>query len=113
MIESNKTFGISEKSFKKIIDTLTKFPEIRKAIIFGSRALGNAKAGSDIDIALEGEKITDEIVRKVKVILNERENIPYFVDVVNLNTIKNDELREHINKFGKDFFVRKVAKSIK
>lgn len=101
MIEGNETFGISEKSFKKIIDTLTKFPEIKKAIIFGSRAMGNEKPGSDIDIALEGENITDEMVRKVKVILNERENIPYFVDVINLNTIKNDELKEHIRKFGK------------
>lgn len=107
MIEGNETFGISEKSFKKILDALTKFPEIKKAIIFGSRAIGNAKPGSDIDIALEGEKITDEIVRDIKVVLNEKVNIPYFVDVINLNTIKNDELEEHIHNFGKILFLNK------
>ena len=41
---------------------LSKYPEIDKASIFGSRAKGNYKNGSDIDIALYGKKITLDTV---------------------------------------------------
>ncbi len=94
-------FGISEKSFKLILKTLNEHPEIEKAIIFGSRAIGNYKTGSDIDLALYGENLTRTIVDEVNSELNERLPIPYFIDVINYAEIKNKDLKEHIDSVGK------------
>ena len=106
MIESKLNFGISEKSYKLIEESLAKYPEIEKVVIFGSRALGNEKSGSDIDIAIFGKKLTDEILSSIRVLLNEKLNIPYFVDVVDYNSIKNQQLKEHIDSGGKIFWVK-------
>ena len=96
----NNSFGISEKSYLLILEALIKFPEIEKAMIFGSRAMGNYKKGSDIDIAVFGEKISFEITSKLHGFLNEELPIPYFTDVINFSTIDNKELKKHILEKG-------------
>ncbi len=96
----NNKFGIYNKSFKLIVDTLLAFPEIKKAWIFGSRALGNYKKGSDIDIALEGENITFDIITTLYGILNEELLIPYECDLVDIKSCDNIELLCHIKQKG-------------
>ena len=44
-------FGLLDRDIKYIIKALEQHDEIEKAIIFGSRAMGNYKKGSDVDIA--------------------------------------------------------------
>ncbi|MGG7058087.1 nucleotidyltransferase domain-containing protein [Clostridium tertium] len=58
-------FGLLDKDINYIKEALSKFSEIEKGIIFGSRAMGNYKKGSDIDLALIGENITNNILFKV------------------------------------------------
>ncbi len=96
-------FGIPEKSTSLIKSTLMQFPEVHEAIIFGSRAMGNYKNGSDIDMALKGP-ITEETVLKIKIILDQELPLPYMFDIVNYNTIDNPDFKEHIDKFGKIFY---------
>lgn len=45
-------YGLLDKDINYIINTLIRFPEVEKAIIFGSRAMGNYKKGSNIDLAI-------------------------------------------------------------
>lgn len=97
----NNSFGIYEKSYSLLINAISEYPQIEKAIIFGSRAMGNYKKGSDIDIAIVGSRINYEITAQLNAELNEQLPIPYFIDVVNFNTINNDELKQHILKEGK------------
>ena len=97
----NNNFGIYDNSFTLILDSLKKFTEIEKAIIFGSRAMGNYKKGSDIDIAITGKNINDKIVTRLSSILNQELPIPYFIDVVDYNSITNNDLKKHIDKEGK------------
>lgn len=92
--------GISPKSFGLILDALTKFPQIKKVVVFGSRAKGNYKTGSDIDLAVFGEKVDFSLTLELLAIFNERLPIPYKVDVINYNGIDNPNLKEHIDKFG-------------
>lgn len=99
-----ENFGISPKSFALIVEVLKRYNEVESAIIFGSRAKGNFQNGSDIDIALVGKNVTSEIVFDITSILNERIPIPYRVDVVNYNSITSNELKEHIDKVGKEFY---------
>ncbi len=101
MLKTKNTFGISERSFLLLMGALKEYNEIEKAVIFGSRAMKNEKTGSDIDIAIYGNKIKPELIRELKVLFNEKYNIPYFVDIVLYNEITNCELKEHINKEGK------------
>lgn len=50
--------GLIESDIRYITITLAKFDEIECGIIFGSRAIGNYKRGSDIDLAIKGKAIT-------------------------------------------------------
>ncbi len=96
----NNNFGIYEKSYTLILNSFKLFPAIDTAYIFGSRAMGNYKKGSDIDIAIVGNKIDFETTSRLHGKLNEELPIPYFVDVVNFNTINVKELKQHILSEG-------------
>ena len=101
------SFGIYDKSYNLILESIASFSVIEKAVIFGSRAMGNYKHGSDIDIAILGSKIDFNTISRLHGKLNEVLPIPYFVDVVNFNTIDVDELKVHIIKEGKVIFERR------
>lgn len=94
----NNIFGISDNSFNLILETFKNFPEVEEAVIFGSRAKGNFKKGSDIDIAIMGKNSSPELALKINGYLNETLSIPYFVDVVDYATITQLELKEHIDR---------------
>ncbi len=96
-------FGITDKSYNLIINTLKSFPEIEKSLIFGSRAKGTARKGSDIDLALVGEKIDYKIISKISYILNEDLPIPYRIDLIDYNSLKNNGLKAEIDQFAKIF----------
>lgn len=95
------TYGISERSFKLIAEFLSSQSGIEQVILFGSRATGKAKNGSDIDLVLKGElSYRDALLIKAK--LNQEIPIPYHVDVVLFDDIQSSDLLEHIKNFGKD-----------
>lgn len=66
------SFGLKSSDLDYIINTIKKFPQIKKAVIFGSRAKGNFKPGSDIDIVdythSNHEELREHIERVGKVI---------------------------------------------
>jgi uncharacterized protein len=99
--------GLSENTIQTINSVFSQCPEIEKAIIFGSRAKGNYKNGSDIDIALFGSSVTDIITWNINAILNEQKPLPYYFDIISYNTLKNPDLKDHIDRFGKLFFENK------
>ena len=57
--------------------------------IFGSRARGDAKKYSDIDIAIKSKDLTPQITEKLKYIF-ENSTLPYEVDIVDLNNISEN-----------------------
>ena len=84
-----------------MIAIFSTYPEIEKVVIFGSRALGNAKPGSDIDLAFSGKNLTLHIVSQIQNHLEEETLMPYFFDCIYSATIKNKELLTHIQTCGK------------
>ncbi len=104
----NNSFGIYEKTYKLILEALESTNEIEAAFIFGSRAMGNYKKGSDIDIAVSGSNISPKVIMSLKSTLNEELPIPYFVDVIHLESTQNADLKEHIIKYGKKFFAKRI-----
>ena len=92
--------GLTEKDLFQLRSVLKKFPEIEQALIFGSRAKGTHKPGSDVDLALKGSELTPEAATRVSYLLNEETMMPYAFDVVQFETISSPELTDHINRVG-------------
>jgi len=92
--------GLSETDFFEIIHILEKNFTIEEAIIFGSRAKGNFKNGSDIDLALKGKNFDNDDLLELSYLLNEETFLPYKFDLLIYNSIKNKKLIEHIQRCG-------------
>lgn len=99
-------FGLSSRDCKQILGAISKFKEIRRAVIYGSRAMDNYKNGSDVDIAIFGEEITFSIVVSLSTILNQELPLAYFFDVIDYKEINSSDLVRHIDSFGKTFYER-------
>lgn len=68
--------------------------------------MGNYKKGSDVDIVVHGRCITPEILNRVSIELNEKLPLPYYFDLIHYESLNHDGLKEHIDRFGKTFYVK-------
>ena len=93
-------FGLQDSDIKSIVEILLKNPLINEAYIFGSRAKGNFKKGSDVDIAVKGRDISTDLISKVSYTLNEETLMPYKFDVIDYNSIVNKDSTDHIDRIG-------------
>ena len=98
-------FGLSEQTCATIRKILDQHPMIEKAVIYGSRAKGNYKNGSDIDLTLMGNALDYKTLSAVAWALDES-LIPYTVDLSLFEKIESPALREHIERVGKVFYER-------
>lgn len=98
-------FGISQENLDFIIQAIGNFADIDSAVIFGSRAMGNYKSTSDIDISIKGN-LKDQTTGSLSNFLNNASPFAYKVDVLDYNAISNIELKKHIDEFGKVIFSR-------
>lgn len=95
-------FGLPEKTIELITNLLSSFSEIKEVKIFGSRAKGNYKSGSDIDMAIFGD-ISEKLLRHIAFELDEL-STPYKFDIINYNKIDNLKLKQNIDETGKIFY---------
>jgi predicted nucleotidyltransferase len=91
--------NLSQETANQIINILKKDEKVQKIILFGSRAKGTAKSGSDIDLAIVGENINFRDLCRFGVQLDDLD-LPYQIDLVDYNTITNPELKSHIDRVG-------------
>lgn len=82
-----------------VLNIINAYPVVEGAVLFGSRALGNQKNGSDVDIALKGN-VDFSTLASISYALNEKTNLPYFFDVLSYENIENPALKEHIDRYG-------------
>lgn len=99
-------FGIYPKSYQEILMIFEDCLSIDEVVIYGSRAKGNYREGSDIDITLKGE-ITKEDLNKLWHKLDDS-FIPYKFDISIFKDLKSESLIEHIQRVGKTFYKRKT-----
>ena len=93
--------GLSNKQMKEIKDILQQYQEVDKAVLFGSRAMGNYKKASDVDIAIMGKNANFSLAAKIKSHIEDDTYLPYFFDIISYNTIQSEELKQHIKIYGK------------
>ena len=101
-----KEIDLPEETISQLISIFGAYPEIERVIIFGSRVLGNAKPGSDIDCAFSGKTLTAQHVGRIQSYLEEETLLPYFFDCVHLESTENRELLAHIHDYGKVLYER-------
>lgn len=92
--------GLLDRDWNFIHNALERFPEIHCAILFGSRAIGNYKNGSDVDIAVIGPTINLITLTKLNELLNEVYPLPYMFDLHDYQSITNENLKSHIDTYG-------------
>ncbi|GAA4434600.1 nucleotidyltransferase domain-containing protein [Ravibacter arvi] len=99
-------YGLSENSIKAIHAVLAQNSNIETAVLYGSRAKGNYREGSDIDLALIGDQLDLSQMLRIAAMLDDL-MIPYKVDVALLHQINNAELKDHILRRGVVFYRKK------
>ena len=98
-------YGLKAYEIEKIRKVFESFPEIDEALLFGSRAKGNFREGSDIDISLKGRRLSHNLINKIALMIDDL-LLPYFCELSIYNRIENPELIAHINRVGKTIFKR-------
>ena len=91
--------GLTQRDTSTIHAILQRYPEITRVVLFGSRAKGTAKPGSDIDLAIMNDGVTEEIILRLKQEFEES-SLPYTVDVINYPALDGNALKEHIDRVG-------------
>jgi uncharacterized protein len=98
-------YGIPADDIKCIKDVFAGFPVVKQVLLFGSRAMGNYKPGSDIDLAVIGDAITFDDMLDINDRL-EQLGLLYRFDIQNMESIRDPDLKEHIQRVCKVFYSR-------
>jgi len=93
-------YGLSEETIRAICDVLQRHQSVEKALLYGSRAKGTFRTGSDIDLTLIGKDIQLNEQFRIE---NELDDLllPYKIDLSIFHEISNKDLIDHINRVGK------------
>lgn len=102
------TYGLPDATIQKICAVLRRYPQVEQAILYGSRAKGNYKNGSDIDLTLLGESLTLNVLYRI---LDDVDDLllPYTIDLSIFNDISDPDVVEHIQRVGIPFYTRGEA----
>jgi len=100
-------FGLTETTITKICEVFAKYPHVEKAVLYGSRARGNYKNGSDIDLTLFGNQ--DLTLDLLYLIMDEIDNLllPYSFDLSIFQKISDPAMIEHIQRNGLLFYEKR------
>lgn len=96
--------GLRLTLINQLRDVFKSCSSIEKVVLYGSRAKGTYRAGSDIDVSLFGNITHTELLSietKIDDLLS-----PYLFDVSIFSEIESDELINHIERLGIEIYTR-------
>jgi len=104
-VTDNEPFGLPSAALVRIVEVLESYPEIIRARLFGSRAKGNYRPGSDIDLCLDAPRLS---MRQRLEVENRLDDLllPWKIDLVMQQEIDNPALSEHVERVGALIFER-------
>lgn len=100
-------YGLTDTQLNQIRRVLAQTPHLERVILFGSRAKGTFKPGSDIDLALTGEAFRFGDRLRLANALDDL-NLPVFFDLVVYEPISDPAVREHIDRVGVTLYKREA-----
>jgi len=99
MTKAKLRHGLPEAAIEKILETLTGYPAIERVILYGSRAKGNYRPGSDIDLCLQAPTL--QLSQQLEIENNLDDLLlPWKIDLTLRHNIENPALLEHIERVG-------------
>lgn len=101
-------YGLDDTTIERMQAVLAAHPEVDKAVLYGSRAKGNYKTGSDIDLTLYGGGLSLTVLRKIE---NELDDLllPYKIDLSLFEQITDPAVIDHIRRVGVVFYEKCVS----
>lgn len=96
-------FGLDKDVIQKICGVFFQYPQIEQAVIYGSRAKGNYKNGSDIDLTLHGKDLTRDLLYQISTGIDDL-LLPYTVDLSIFHVLKDPDFIDHIQRVGIAFY---------
>lgn len=96
-------YGLPGAAVERLQALFRGWPQIRRVLIYGSRAKGNFRPGSDIDLTIDSEDLS---LTQLLAIENQIDDLllPWMVDLSLLRDIDNPALLEHIQRVGRVFY---------
>ena len=103
-------FGLKQETLEKINNVFQHYEQVEEVILYGSRAKGNYKEGSDIDLTIKGKDLNIFLLNKIS---DDLDNLmlPYKFDLSIYNYLQNLDIIDHIEKIGVNFYMRLKRKS--
>jgi predicted nucleotidyltransferase len=101
----NAKHGLSTATLEKIVGVLAHFPEVEEAVLFGSRAKGTHKVGSDIDLSLVGEALDWRTVGRIYDALDDQ-LLPYRFSLILFDPNIDPDVAAHIARVGVPLYRR-------
>ena len=95
--------GIPDADVQKLLTVFEHDARISKVILYGSRAKGNYRAGSDIDLTVIGKNLSASVLMDIAMKIDDL-LLPYKVDLSILSQIDNADLIDNIERVGKVVF---------
>lgn len=97
------SWGLEEETIRRIKEVFSSFSSIEKVVLYGSRAKGNYREGSDIDFCLYGKNIDLHLLHRISESLEDL-FLPYTFDLCGYELLENQDLKSHIHRVGVLFF---------
>ena len=97
------SFGLPPETLASLRAVFEKYDAIEEVVVYGSRAKGNFRDNSDIDLTLVGKKLTLSLLLEIETEIDDL-LLPYKVDLSIKDQIDNPNLIEHIERVGQSFY---------
>lgn len=98
-------YGLKDIELAKLNEVFAANERIERVILYGSRAKGNYKPFSDVDITLEGAELTHTDLNRISLAIDDL-LLPYQFDISIFHTLKNEALIDHIRRMGITIYER-------
>jgi predicted nucleotidyltransferase len=101
-------FGLKDETVERICEVFSRHPQVEKAILYGSRAKGNYRNGSDIDLTLIGGEDLD--LPMLFKLMDELDDLllPYTIDLSLFHLIGDPDVVAHVERMGVVFYEKAV-----
>ena len=96
-------YGLSDRTLQKIRGVFSHYPQVEKTILYGSRATGAYRNGSDIDLTLCGAALTHSVLSQIDTELDDL-LLPYTIDLSIFHQIDNPTMIDQIQCIGVNFY---------
>lgn len=100
--------GLTATTVDRILSVLAHYPEVEKAVLYGSRAKGTYRPGSDIDLTLCGVELNHTLLTRID---NELDDLllPYQIDLSLMSSLSHPALLDHIRRVGVVLYEKSAA----